>query len=84
VAVPLPEVLIETAVPAITFEGARSSALCAQDKAARQRTPTGTPQPRHILRFAQTVLVDDDMKVLDLSRERFRDFNRERLCGLRK
>jgi hypothetical protein len=32
----------------------------------------------------QAVLVDDDMKVLDLSRERFRDFNRERLCGLRK
>src|SRR5260370_28265509 len=83
---------MEAACPATTPDGVLRSASCAKPIAARQTKPARTSTFRSSLRHTsggdlrplQTVLVDDDMKVLDLPCQGFWDLYRERLSLLRK
>src|SRR5205823_14080610 len=74
---------MEAGSPATAPEGTRSSMSCAMLTAARDSS-TAPIQHSETLGLLQAVLIDDDMKVLNLPCNGFRNFYRERLTRLRK
>ena len=75
VADPLPIVKTEAGCPATAPEGARTSMSCAKLNALRDSSAPSMPiQYRENLGLLQAVLIDDDMKVLNLPCNRFRNF----------
>src|SRR5579864_1348543 len=85
---------MEAAFPAAACEGARRSASCAQSivpaRHTAQRSSSIAPCSSRCfdfssgLRVVHAVLVDDDMKVLNLPCQRFRNLESECLRLLRK
>src|ERR1700745_1341450 len=78
---------MEAICPATAPDGARKSTSCPKPIAPGQSMPTKRAlrsTPRLRLCPLQAVLVDDDMKILDLPCQGFWDLDRERLRLLRK
>ena len=64
---------IEIELPATVVEGARNSGVCAWQMPAIQSMIDAASKPQ--LRLGEAVLIDHDMKVLNLSCERFWNLN---------
>src|SRR5579864_1298885 len=76
---------MEAGAPATAPDGTSTSMTCAKLTAAREsKAANRLMQYRESLGLLQAILIDDDMKVLNLPCNRFRNFYRERLTRLRK